>query len=99
MAALQLKYRKLKAKWTSITCDARGGGELKGTADEGWYTILNPVLSKAWTRLPQGLLICHSCAMLKKKEMPKALYQVCQMTTLKKKKKTKESVKLKGKES
>ena len=46
MAALQLKYRKLKAKWTSITCDARGGGELKGTADEGWYTILNPVLSE-----------------------------------------------------
>ena len=46
MAALQLKYKKLKAKWTSTTCDARGGGELKGTADEGWYTILNPVLSE-----------------------------------------------------
>ena len=46
MAALQFKYKKLKAKWTSITCDARGGSGLKGTADEGWYTILNPVLSE-----------------------------------------------------
>ena len=46
MAALQFKYKKLKAKWTSITCDARGGSVFKGTADEGWYTILNPVLSE-----------------------------------------------------
>ena len=46
VAALQFKYKKLKAKWTSITCDARGGSGLKGTADEGWYTILNPVLSE-----------------------------------------------------
>ena len=36
--------KKLKAKWTSITCDARSGSGLKRTADEGWYTILNPVL-------------------------------------------------------
>ena len=46
VAALQFKYKKLKAKWTSITCDARSGSGLKGTADEGWYTILNPVLSE-----------------------------------------------------
>ena len=46
VAALQFKYKKLKAKWTSITCDARGGSVFKGTADEGWYTILNPVLSE-----------------------------------------------------
>ena len=46
VAALQLKYKKLKAKWTSITCDARGGSGLKGTADEGRYTIFNPVLSE-----------------------------------------------------
>ena len=46
MAALQFKYKKLKAKWTSTTCDSRGGIGLKGTADEGWYTILNPVLSE-----------------------------------------------------
>ena len=31
---------------TSISCDGRGGSGLKGTADEGWYTILNPVLSE-----------------------------------------------------
>ena len=46
MAALQFKSKKLKAKWTSITCDARGGSGFKGTADERWYTILNPVLSE-----------------------------------------------------
>ena len=46
VAALQFKYKRLKAKWTSITCDARGGSVLKGTADEEWYTILNPVLSE-----------------------------------------------------
>ena len=46
VTALQFKYKKLKAKRTSITCDARGGSGLKGTADEGWYTILNPVLSE-----------------------------------------------------
>ena len=27
-------------------CDARGGSGLKGTTDEGWYTILNPELSE-----------------------------------------------------
>ena len=46
MATRQFKYNKLKAKWTSITYDRRGGSGLKGTADEGWYTILNPVLSE-----------------------------------------------------
>ena len=46
VAALQFKYKKFKAKWTSMTCDARGGSGLKGTADEGWYTILNPVSSE-----------------------------------------------------
>ena len=51
---------------------------------------------QVWTRLPHDLLICHSCVMLKKKEMLKAVHQVCQMTTLKKEN-TKESVKLKGK--
>ena len=46
VAALQFKYKKLKAKWRSITCDARGGSGLKGTAEKGWYTISNPVLSE-----------------------------------------------------
>ena len=46
VAALQFKYKKLKAKWTSITCDARGGSGLKEVAEGGWYTILNPVLSE-----------------------------------------------------
>ena len=46
VAALQFKYKKVKAKWTSITCDARGGSGLKGTIDERRYTILNPVLSE-----------------------------------------------------
>ena len=29
VAALQFKYKTLTAKWTSITCDARGGSVLK----------------------------------------------------------------------
>ena len=33
VSALQFKCKKLKAKWTSITCDARGGSGLNGTAD------------------------------------------------------------------
>ena len=36
------RTKKLKAKWTSITCDAR---EKVVTADERWQTILNPVFS------------------------------------------------------
>ena len=35
VAALQFKYKKLKVKWTSITCDVRRGSGLKLTADEG----------------------------------------------------------------
>ena len=35
VAALQFKYKKLKVKWTSITCDARRGSGLKLTIDEG----------------------------------------------------------------
>ena len=34
VAALQFKYKQLKAKWISITCDARGGSGLKETAEQ-----------------------------------------------------------------
>ena len=51
VASLQYKYKKLKQKWTDITNDAKGGSGLKGSADEGWYNILNPVLAENRTVL------------------------------------------------